>query len=408
MWFASRFLIGLVVCASATPAFAQLEPDDPTTRGEALRREREAKQLVLAPYEQNAAERLMHLAEERVVPLLNRDGIYARLGSLTTGSGFAYGAGYRDRSLLRGRGTFDVWAAGSLKTYSTVEARASHPIVPGEWATVEGFARRFGYPHEEYFGTGPDSRRDDRGAYDLHGVVAGGGLRIAAGRRLSFGVGAETLRPTADPADSHFVPSIDDVFDEADLPELGVAHRFTRTFANVTFDYRQPVNARRGGWYRVDVSQYDDRRSAAVRFTRVDVELRQYVSLLAERRVFAVRAKWSTTDITGGGAIPFYLLPALGGNDTLRGFRANRFRGPHALLLQGEYRWEIWSGLEAALFADAGKVAFRRPDVNLRGLESDYGFGLRFNTDNGVVVRVDAAFGSRDGKHLHVVFGSYF
>ena len=101
-------------------------------------------------------------------------------------------------------------------------------------------------------------------------------------------------------------------------------------------------------------------------------------------------------------------MPSLGGNDTLRGFRAYRFRGPHAILLQGEYRFEIWSALDAALFYDTGKVAIRRSDLDFNSLERDYGFGFRFNTDNGIVLRVDAAFGSRDGKHLHIVFGGIF
>ncbi len=106
--------------------------------------------------------------------------------------------------------------------------------------------------------------------------------------------------------------------------------------------------------------------------------------------------------------MPFYLMPTLGGNDSLRGFRDYRFRGPHALLLQGEYRFEIWSGLDGALFYDAGKVAMRRGDLDFNDLESDYGFGFRFNTDNGIILRVDAAFGSRDGKHLWIVFGGTF
>jgi hemolysin activation/secretion protein len=92
----------------------------------------------------------------------------------------------------------------------------------------------------------------------------------------------------------------------------------------------------------------------------------------------------------------------------LRGFHEYRFRGPHALLLQGEYRFEIWSGLDAALFYDAGKVALRRSQLNFSNLESDYGFGFRFNTDRGIVARVAAAFGSRDGKHLWIVFGGTF
>ena len=64
--------------------------------------------------------------------------------------------------------------------------------------------------------------------------------------------------------------------------------------------------------------------------------------------------------------MPFYLMPTLGGNDTLRGFRAYRFRGPHAMLLQGEYRFELWSGLDAALFYDAGKVAMSRQRPQLQ------------------------------------------
>ena len=101
-------------------------------------------------------------------------------------------------------------------------------------------------------------------------------------------------------------------------------------------------------------------------------------------------------------------MPTLGGNDSLRGFRDYRFRGPHALLVQGEYRFEIWSGLDAALFYDAGKVALTHSDLNFRDLESDYGVGFRFNTDRGLVLRVDGAFGSRDGKHLWIVFGGTF
>ena len=92
----------------------------------------------------------------------------------------------------------------------------------------------------------------------------------------------------------------------------------------------------------------------------------------------------------------------------MRGFRADRFRGPHALLLQGEYRFEVWSGFDAALFADAGKVAMRREDLNFSDLEHDYGIGFRFNTDQGVIARVDVAFGSSDGTHLHIVFGGLF
>jgi hypothetical protein len=96
--------------AFAAPAIAQAA-DEPQTRAELLRREREEKQRAAEPYQPTGLERAMDLGENRIVPLLQRDGVYAKLGSLTTGSGFAYGAGFRDRSLVKGRGSLDTWAA---------------------------------------------------------------------------------------------------------------------------------------------------------------------------------------------------------------------------------------------------------------------------------------------------------
>jgi hypothetical protein len=50
----------------------------------------------------------MAVAENRLLPLLARDGLHWKLGSLTTGSGFAYGGGYRHRRLFDGQGAFSL------------------------------------------------------------------------------------------------------------------------------------------------------------------------------------------------------------------------------------------------------------------------------------------------------------
>lgn len=385
-----------------------LSAQEPQTRADVLREQREAKQREVAPYEPTGLETAMAVAETRVVPLLQRDGVYAKLGSLTTGSGFAYGAGFRDRALVGGKGTIDLWAAGSLKQYWALEARGTYPLLPGGRLTAEGFARRYDYPQEDYFGLGPDARRADRAHYSLGGSTAGAGLWSRLTPTVRIGGNLEYQRPRLGPGGGHTLPSIEDVFGADEPVGFGERANFLRASTFAELDYRQPLNARRGGWYRVDLSRYSDRTGDRFSFTRLDVDLRQYVSVLAERRIFVARAWVSTTDAESDGRVPFYLMPMLGGNSTLRGFRANRFRGTNLILLQGEYRWEIWSALEAALFYDAGKVAMRRSDLDLKSLERDYGFGFRFNTDNGVVMRVDAAFGSRDGKQLHIVFGGFF
>jgi hypothetical protein len=64
-----------------------------------------------------------------------------------------------------------------------------------------------------------------------------------------------------------------------------------------------------------------------------------------------------------------------------------------------EYRWEAFSGLDMAIFGDAGKVASRRRDVNLKDLESDVGFGFRFNTIKSVFLRIDVGF-SHEGARV--------
>ena len=79
-----------------TPAIAQ----EPATRAEADRQRRQQKEAEAKPYQPGGFERAMHFAEERAIFILDREGLYPKLGSLTVGSGFASGVGYRDRDLF--------------------------------------------------------------------------------------------------------------------------------------------------------------------------------------------------------------------------------------------------------------------------------------------------------------------
>lgn len=393
----------VVDCRSAVAS-----QQEPATRADADRQRREEKDRAAQPYRQNGLERAMHLFEEKAIWILDREGFYPKLGSLTIGSGFAYGLGFRDRDLFNHYGTLDVWAAGSILRYSAVEARVSFPQLAGKKLLFETWGSRRDYPQENFFGLGPDSNRNDRSDYAIRtnhlGVRAG--VRPVPG--VLAGGGVEVQNPVLGRGRNNRFPNAEDVFGPADIPGGNSSSDFLRSLAFVEVDYRQPRNARKGGWYRFDFSHYDDRTTGLYTFNRFDVDVRQFVSVLAERRVLAARLFVSTSDTGEGHVMPFFYMPTLGGNDTLRGYREYRFRGPHAILMQGEYRWEIWSALEGALFYDAGKVANRRADLDFEHLERDYGLGLRVNTNNGIVLRVDAAFGSRDGKHLYIVFGGVF
>jgi Omp85 superfamily domain len=406
-------LIAMWICVVLTaavpsPAIAQTASRPPETRAEVLRRSREEKARTATPYRPNALERGMRLAEERVTRVLAApDGLHPKLGSLTTGSGFSFGAGYRNRRLLEREGALTAWAAGSLKKYWAVEGRFDLPDLASGRLTIGAYARRHNYPQEDFFGVGPGALRGDHANFQFENTLFGARAGLKPTRIATFGGGVEYMRPEVGRGRNDALPTITDRFDDLSAPGLSGAHTFLRASAYLDVDYRQPKHARRGGLYRLEASRVAD-ASGAFTFRRFDADLRQYASILAERRVLAVRLFVSTSDPAAGARVPFYLMPSLGGHDSLRGFRDYRFRGPHAILTQTEYRWEIWSGFDAALFYDAGKVALERSHLNLKRLEDAYGFGFRFNTDNGAIFRIDAGFGSRDGKHLYIVFGDVF
>jgi hypothetical protein len=393
----------------ATPTSEQAAtPPQADTRAELLRKEREAKEAAVKPYVRNGFESAMHYIEEDAIFLLTREGLYPKLGSLTTGSGFAAGLGYRNSRVFNRHGIFDVYAAGTLKKYWALEASATFPKLADDHLFLQAYGGRREYPQEDFFGLGPDARREDQVAFDLTTNRFGGRAGVKPVSKVMFGGGAELLQQSVGRGRDERVPSIEERFDDQAAPGLARQPDFLRTSAFVDIDYRKPLYARNGGWYRAEYSHIDDRDYDTYTFNRLDVDLRQYVGFFAERRVLSGRVFMSTSDAENGQQVPFYLMPYLGGNDTLRGFREYRFRGPNLLLMQAEYRFEIWSGLDMAFFYDTGKVALRRSELDLKDLEKDYGVGFRFNTDSGVVMRVDAAFGSRDGRHLYITFGGVF
>jgi hypothetical protein len=392
----------LLWTASPSAALAQ------ETRAEALRAEREQKQQDLVPPEPSTLERMMKAVERGGVPLITRDGVYAKLGTLTTGSGAAFGGGYRSRLCLGRDFGVDAWAGLTTTAYWETEARVQMPLTGNGRVLLNVAGRYRDYPREDFFGLGPDSARSDFADFRLRGPTVDVRADVKVAGPWSIIGGAQYIHPKVSDGKDPGLPSITSVFDDTTAPGLDSQPDFVRGHVAVDFDWRQPRNARRGGWYRAEFSHFDDRDGQGYSFERLDIDLRQFVSVLSERRVFVARAYFSTSEPLSGQTIPFYLMPTLGGNETLRGFRAYRFRAPHAMLLQGEYRFEVWSGLDAALFYDTGKVAMSRRDLNFDGLESDYGFGFRFNTDHGTILRIDSAFGSRDGAHVWVVLGGTF
>jgi len=162
-----------------------------------------------------------------------------------------------------------------------------------------------------------------------------------------------------------------------------------------------------GGNYVVQTGWYRDRNQLGFSFRRTDLDFQQYIPFLNKTRRFALRAKGTFTEPDSGQRTPFYLQPILGGSDDLRGYRSFRFTDRNTVVYNAEYQWEIFSGLEGAVFMDAGKVMPRGGLLKFSDLETDAGFGLRFNAMNRTFMRFDVAF-SHEGFQIWFKFSDVF
>lgn len=404
---AARVVLLLVAhLALAAAALAQ----EPETRAEALARERERKSKQLTPPEPGGLERaLLTLENGRLFErILNPpEGLYPKIGNITAGGGFALGPGYRKPGLFGERADFSAMAVASFKQYWLMDARLTWPGLARGRVFADVHGRLFEYPREDYFGLGPDSQREDDVIYGIRSSEVGATAGFRPAVWLSLGAKLDHLTPSIGSGNSG--RPIEDVFTPSDTPGLDAQPDFLRYELLADVNMREPRgNPRRGGQYKLLYQWFDDRDLGAYSFRRVELDLQQYVPFVRDRRVLAFRALASSADAGDGQEVPFYYQRTLGGPDDLRGFRQFRFRDRNILLLQAEYRWEIFTAVDGAIFYDAGAVAPRFDALSLGDLESDYGIGFRFGTRNGVFLRVEGAFGSSGGKHFVMRYGHVF
>jgi outer membrane protein assembly factor BamA len=119
--------------------------------------------------------------------------------------------------------------------------------------------------------------------------------------------------------------------------------------------------------------------------------------------VLSLRGRVETAWGKSGQEIPFFMLPALGGGSSLRGFSSWRFRDNHSLLLQAEWRVLVNSFFDTALFYDAGKVVARTSELDFDGLKSNYGIGFRLHGPAATPLRIEFA---RSNEGLALVFSA--
>ena len=322
-------------------------------------------------------------------------------GNIVPGAGFAAGPQYTRTGLWNGRLNVILQARASINQSYLGSIDLSLPHLFSDRVSLD-----FGVAHRNisempYYGPGPDSRKTGRSNYRLEdtNLELRPGFRLYKGLRAGL-IGSYLANNVGEGHSSLYISS-DRQFDPNAAPGIDRQANFWRGGGLVEYDWRdRPSDPTSGGKYSAQYVRYLDRDFGRYSFLRLDLNASHYIPLFNHTRVIALRAASSLTSTSGNQRVPFYLQPALGGPDTLRGYRFNRFYGDNSTMVSAEYRWDVSPILQMVAFADGGKVFNRWEQWNLHDLQSDVGFGLRLKgRQSKVVFEFDSGF-SHEGFQI--------
>ena len=344
--------------------------------------------------------------------------VHPVIGGVAPGSGFGAGIGVGSPSNKPWR--LEAKAVGTQRRYWALSAGAGYGT---SRTRVDVYGRRRDMPQLAFYGLGNDSRAEDRTSFGMRETVAGALAMARLAPWVTIGLRAEENRTKLGAGRPGEFPSIDARYAAADVPGITGRGKYARYEASV--DVRVPAALGKafyqGARYRVAYAYFDDQLADEFSFTRVDVEAQQRFTMPIPQHVLTLHA-WASSSIADRGqAVPFYLQRTLGGKSfvrsvhdniigsdgsrgTLRGYSELRFRDLSTLLLQAEYRIPVWGLLDATVYADAGKVARSRSDLDLTGLKHNFGLSVSAMKGDVTAARVDLAFGG-EGTRLFFTIG---
>jgi hypothetical protein len=400
-----RFLAGaLVIALAASSAWAQAPAEPATDPAAPPERDATATDISTIDKAKRWAE------EKRLLDRLSpREGIYPRFGGMTTGSGFAAGAGYR-KYLFDEQLFTDVSAALSTKLYKAFDARARWAqLWSGRVELWSDFSYR-DYPEEDYFGPGVNSARDARTSYAIESTDITGRALVRVMPWLRVGADIGFFNPKVGPGkgDPREAPPIERLFTDVEAPGLAAQPNFFHNTLFAEADFRDHRgNPTRGGFYRASFGTWEDVTLEAYDHHRFDAEGSQFFAV-TPKQVVGVRVGLSYVNNETGHRVPFYFLPYVGGSDTLRGFREFRFRDENILFINAEYRLRLHPFFHIAPFFDAGDVRADWQDIDLADMKTSYGIGFRAGTEDRTFVRLDIGTGGGEGTRVFFKFGPSF
>ena len=322
--------------------------------------------------------------------------------SAYSGGGFTLGAGYL--TPVSAYSTLDLRGSFTFAGYKRLEAAYLAPRLFNRRASLSMLGGWREATQVGFYGIGTENTsKTDRANYSFTQPYGAALLDYWPARKLFLLQGGLDVSTWNIGAGKGNAPSIDEIYTSETLVGLDANTTYLHSEGTAAIDYRtSPGYTRRGGFYGVTFNDFHD-TDARYGFQRIDYEAIQHVPILRDAWVLALHGRVETATAKNDQQIPFFMLPALGGGSSLRGFPSWRFRDNNSLLLQAEWRVLVNRALDMAVFYDAGRVAASTNGLTDAPLKSDYGLGFRFHTLLTTPLRIDFA---KSNEGLNIVFST--
>lgn len=354
--------------------------------------------------------------------LINRS-TYFRRRLRATGLSLSFGVGYDGAGLGARVGWTPprrkmivptLTASLSTNLYQIYGLRLDFSRMFDNRAAAVADVRYISLPQEDFFGMGQDSRRDDRTTYKREAprIVISMFKQVRPKLRLEADIGYQKDNILS--GEDEKFPSIEDVFDPADVPGLDTgAELLLGTLVMEWMNLDRPGDPRSGMFIRLLGGIAEDLRSGEFDHWRYGLDFRVYLPMLGwgnrfgPRSTLAIRVKGDFTEPMSGGDVPFFRMPTVGGSTTLRGFTEFRFTDRNAIVTNVEYKYPIQKILEAVIFWDEGQVFHTMDEFNFHKFRSSFGGGMRLILENSAFVSMEVGTGSEETR-FYFKFGKAY
>ncbi len=330
--------------------------------------------------------------------------------SFGSNAGWRYGLSYTRLNIAQSSDRARWVVSHSTNKYRRAEMTYTSPHAFSQTVGLQiaaGYRKR---PRESFYGLGNETKAADRSAFTLERTMLQVAVPVRLSQKLQLGMMASYTAVNIADGDTPDWPG--------SLPELqqkyGMSHADFRSTDILGFELALDHDWRdskgqpsRGGREELSVSyNHGLGNSDDVWYVVTRGEVSHYIDIY-HKRLLAIKviAQSVDTDVDRVSTLPFYSKSRLGGRTDLRGFLNNRLVDNDLTMATLEYRWPIWSMIDAFIFAEAGRVySSLGEEFTLKNWHEGYGTGLRIWREENVLVSFQVAF-SDEERRIYIELG---